>query len=83
MWRLLFFTLDLFCLFKVVFFGTDGRKGVHRQSQGTPPCPCLCMMSFIFNQMKASQQFWHLLRIAANTLDLYPRTRGRGLKNRG
>lgn len=78
----LFLLRDLLslALFKVVF-GTDGSKGVHRQSQGAPLCPCLCMMSFIFNQMKASQQFWHLLRTADKHGWIpFPLTRGHGLK---
>lgn len=58
-----------------VLFGTDGSRGMHRQSQATPLCPCLCMMSFIFNQMKASQQFWHLLR-TADKHGWIPLTRG-------
>lgn len=42
-------------------------------SWGKPLCPCLVIVSFIFNQIEGCQEFSHLLSNADKTLQLIPR----------
>lgn len=53
---------------------------VDSQCQGKTLCPCLVIVSFIFNQIEDCQEFRHLLSNADKTLQLIPRWGGVELK---
>lgn len=51
-------------------------RAVDSLSWGKPLCPCLIIVSFIFNQIEACQEFSHLLSNADKTLQRSPRWGG-------
>lgn len=50
-------------------------------SRGKPFCPCLVIVSFIFNQIETCKEFSHMLSNADKTLQLMPRWGGVELKS--